>query len=567
MTIAFREDKQVKRLDELRAKEAEDLAKVLAQRYNLPYVDLSKLPINTDALRLVPEAEARAANLAAFKVSGKNLFVIFLSPNNPTAQKIIGELQDKNFKVTAYLGSEASLNRALERYQEISESSQTEAGVIDIANAAINAFIQEIKDLEGIKTRLNTETALTLKQGGVTNLLEIILAGAIIVRASDIHLEPEEARLRLRYRLDGVLNDFAFFDRRIFRPLLSRVKLVSGLKLNIKTTAQDGRFSIRLGQNDIEVRTAILPGAYGESIVLRLLNPETLVVEFSDLGMEPKLFDTLKEQIAKPNGLILLTGPTGSGKTTTLYAILRVLNTAETKIITIEDPIEYHLAGINQTQVNLDKKYTFLVGLRSALRQDPDIIMVGEIRDAETAKIAINASLTGHLVLSTLHTNNAAGTIPRLIDLGVNPKIIEAALNIALAQRLVRRLCLECRESYPPPDKELTLISSILGALAKKRPAETRTALPARLWRPAAAGCRHCHGTGFAGRIGIFEAVVMNAAIAELLIKNPSEREIKHLADAAGLFDLREDGLLKVLDGVTALTELERVVDLYAEIL
>jgi len=566
MMLTFNEDKQKKRLDELRAKEAEELAQLLSKKYDLPYVDLSKLPINTDALRLVPETEARTANLAAFKVTGKNLFVIILSPNNPAAQKIISELRDKNFKVAVYIGSETSLARALERYQEISESSQTEAGVIDIANEAINTFIQEIKDIDGIRARLDAETALTLKQGGVTNLLEIVLAGAIVVRASDIHLEPEETRLRLRYRLDGVLNDFAFFDRKIFRPLLSRVKLVSGLKLNIKTTAQDGRFSIRLGQNDLEVRTAILPGAYGESIVLRLLDPETLVVEFSELGMEPKLFDTLKEQIAKPNGLILLTGPTGSGKTTTLYAILRVLNTAETKIITIEDPIEYHLAGINQTQVNLDKKYTFLIGLRSALRQDPDIIMVGEIRDAETAKIAINASLTGHLVLSTLHTNNAAGTIPRLIDLGVNPKIIEAALNIALAQRLIRRLCLECRESYRPSDKELTLIGSILGALAKKRPAGVR-ALPTRLWQPAAAGCPHCHGTGFTGRIGIFEAVVTNAAIAELLVKNPSEREIKHLADAAGLFDLREDGLLKVLDGVTALTELERVVDLYAEIL
>ncbi|MBI2100460.1 MAG: type II/IV secretion system protein [Candidatus Vogelbacteria bacterium] len=564
MPLAFREDKQQLRLDELRAKEAEDLAKVLAQRYDLPYVDLSKLPINTDALRLVPETEARAANLAAFKITGKNLFVVVLSPNNPTAQKIIRELLDKNFKVAVYLGSEASLARAFERYQEISESSQTEAGVIDIASAAINTFIQEINDLDSIRARLDAETALTLKQGGVTNLLEIILAGAIIARASDIHVEPEETRLRLRYRLDGVLNDFTFFDRKIFRPLLSRVKLVSGLKLNIKTTAQDGRFSIRLGQNDIEVRTAILPGAYGESIVLRLLNPETLVVDFADLGMEQKLFETLKEQIAKPNGLILLTGPTGSGKTTTLYAILRVLNTADTKIITIEDPIEYHLAGINQTQVNLDKKYTFLVGLRSALRQDPDIIMVGEIRDAETAKIAINASLTGHLVLSTLHTNNAAGTIPRLVDLGVNPKIIEAALNIALAQRLVRRLCPECRESYPPSDKEQALIGAILKALAKKRPAEARER-PTALWRPR--GCPSCHGTGFAGRIGIFEAVVMNAAIAELLLKNPSEREIKHLADATGLLDLREDGLLKVLDGITALTELGRVVDLYAEIL
>lgn len=564
MPLTFSEDKQAKRLNELHAKEAEELAQVLAQKYNLSYVDLSKLSINTDALRLIPEAEARAGNLAAFKVTGKNLAVVVLSPNNPIVQKAINELGDKNFKVTIYLGSEASLGRAFERYQEISQSTMTEAGVIDIANETINTFIQEIKDLEGIRTRLTEETALALRAGGVTNLLEIILAGAIIVKASDIHIESEEERIRLRYRLDGVLNDFTFFDRKIYRPLLSRVKLVSGLKLNIKATAQDGRFSIRLGANDIEVRVAILPGAYGESIVLRLLNPETLVVEFTDLGLELKLFETLKQQIAKPNGLILLTGPTGSGKTTTLYAILRILNTPETKIITIEDPIEYHLQGINQTQVNQTKKYTFLMGLRSALRQDPDIIMVGEIRDVETAKIAINASLTGHLVLSTLHTNNAAGTIPRLIDLGVNPKIIEAALNITLAQRLVRRLCLDCREGYTPSAKEKELIAAILNQVSKKRPAAGAAAVKT-LWRPR--GCPHCHGTGFRGRIGIFEAIVMNAAIAELLVQNPSEREIKRLADTQGLLDLREDGIMKVLEGITALPELERVVDLYAEIL
>ncbi len=566
MSIIFNEDKQTKRLNELHTKEAEELTQLLAQKYDLLYADLSKLPINTDALRLIPEAEARHGKIAAFKIIGKNVFVAVLSHANPETKKIIAELTDKNLIVSTCLVSEASLKRAFERYQEISESAQTEAGIIDISSEEIGRFINEIKGEEEIRSRLAIEITKSQKGGGVTSLLEIILAGAVILKASDIHLEPEEERVRLRYRLDGVLNDFAFFEPKIYHSLLSRVKLISGLKLNVKTTAQDGRFSIRLGETDDEVRVAILPGAYGESVVLRLLNPESLIVDLTSLGMEPRLFETLKQQIAKPNGLILLTGPTGSGKTTTLYSILRVLNSSETKIITIEDPIEYHLQGVNQTQVNVAKDYTFLIGLRSALRQDPDVIMVGEIRDGETAEIAINASLTGHLVLSTIHTNNAAGTIPRLIDLGVNSKIIESALNIAIAQRLVRKLCEKCRESYAPSEKEKKLIEIILGALNAKRPAPAeKNMVPEVLFR--ARGCPDCHQTGFRGRIGIFEAVVMSNEIAELLLNNPSEREIKRLADKVGLLDLREDGLLKVLTGVTTLDELARVVDIYAEIL
>jgi len=564
MALVFKEDKQTKHLNELHAKEAEELTQVLAPKYNLPYIDLSKLSINTDALHLITETEARTGKIAPFKVTGKNLFVAAASPNLPQTQKVLAELRNKNFNITTYLVSEISLERALERYQEISSSIVTERGVIDIANETISHFIQEIKTTDDIRARLAAEAAAILKSGSVTNLLEVILAGAMVVKASDIHLEPAAEKLRLRYRLDGVLNDFALFDPKIHHSLLARVKLISGLKLNVKTAAQDGRFSIRLSDSDIEVRTAILPGAYGESIVFRLLNPKTLIVNFADLGMEPKLFASLKRQIAKPNGLILLTGPTGSGKTTTLYSILRILNTAATKIITIEDPIEYHLNGINQTQVDPSKKYTFLTGLRSSLRQDPDILMVGEIRDGETAKIAINASMTGHLVLSTLHTNNAAGTIPRLIDLEINPKIIEAALNLALAQRLLRRLCLDCRESYAPPEAEMKVLVEVLAGLAKKRPNQ-KFELPTILYRPK--GCAICHNTGFRGRIGIFEAVVMNAQIAELLMKNPSEREIRRLADENELFNLREDGLLKVMNGVSSFTELTRVVDLYPEAL
>ncbi|MEK7622096.1 MAG: GspE/PulE family protein [Patescibacteria group bacterium] len=563
MSVIFNEDKQARRIEELRGREAEELTAVLATRHGLPYLDLSKFSINTDALRLIPEPEARAGALAAFKITGKTLDVIVRSPEKSETKKIIRELNDKGFVVTLYLGSEASLERAFSRYGEISKSTRAEAGVIDISSDEIETFLKEIGDLEEVKARFAKESAVTLAEGSITNVLEIILAGGILVQASDIHLEPEEGAVRLRYRLDGVLHDITFFDSKLYRQILSRVKLVSGLKLNVMKTAQDGRFSIKLTGEEIDVRTSVLPGAYGESIVLRILRSESILVSLESLGIEPILYQILKREIGKPNGLILLTGPTGSGKTTTLYAILRQINSTETKIITIEDPIEYHLEGVNQTQVNPSEDYTFLTGLRSALRQDPDVIMVGEIRDSETAKVAVNGALTGHLVLSTLHTNNAAGTIPRLVDLEVNPKVLDAALNVALAQRLVRKLCPECKKEASATASEQELITKVLAGIKRKRP--DFAARETKLW--TAVGCHACHGTGYRGRTGVFEAIILDQPLAEILIKNPNEREIKRAALHQGILDLREDGVVKVLAGITSLPELGRVVDLGEEFL
>ena len=562
MSVIFNEDKQDQRLEKLHGKEAEDLTTLLATRHNLPYIDLSKFSINTDALRLIPENEARVGLIAAFKITGKMLDVVIQSPKNSATQKVLAELSDKGFTVTPYLGSEMSLERAFSRYGEISKSNRAIAGVIDIASEEIDNFLKEVTDLEEVKQRFAKESDVTLAEGSITNVLEIILAGGILVQASDIHLEPEEESVRLRYRLDGVLHDISFFNSKLYRQILSRVKLISGLKLNVMKTAQDGRFSIKLSKQDIEVRTSVLPGAYGESIVLRILNPESILVELEALGIETTLYQIIKREIEKPNGLILLTGPTGSGKTTTLYAILRQINSTETKIITIEDPIEYHLEGINQTQVNPSENYTFLTGLRSALRQDPDIIMVGEIRDGETAKVAINGALTGHLVLSTLHTNNAAGTIPRLVDLEVNPKVLDAALNLSIAQRLVRKLCPACKRELSLTEKDQQLIEKVVAGIKRKRP---NFPIPAiKLWE-AGSDCRECHGTGYRGRTGIFEAILLDQTIAELLVKNPNEREIRRTAQAQGIFDLREDGVIKVLAGITSLPELNRVIDLGEE--
>ncbi len=564
--LQFDDAKEQSRLGELRASEAEALAQTLSIKYSLPYIDLTKFAINTDALRIIPEDEARAADLAAFKLSGRQLYLVVRAPANPKTQTIIDDLKEKNYLLNIYLGSEASLARAWDRYKEISHSTRTEAGVIDISSGDIKRFIEEIKDLGDLKKAFDQEGGFALKEGGISNLLEIVLAGSLITLASDIHIEPQEKEVRMRYRLDGVLHDITYFDRRLYNQILSRVKLVSGLKLNTKKSAQDGRFSIRLADTEIEIRTSILPGAYGESIVLRILNPETLEIGFDTLGIEPVLFKIVEQEISKPNGLVLLTGPTGSGKTTTLYTFLRQVSTSENKIITIEDPIEYHLKGVNQTQVDAKKDYTFLSGLRSALRQDPDIIMVGEIRDAETAGIAINSSLTGHLVFSTLHTNNAAGTIPRLIDLGINPKIIDSALNIALAQRLVRKLCEQCRLAGEPTGEERQLLESIVTSIKQKRPDLNRPEFK-QIWRPAPAGCGECHHTGYRGRVGIFEGILVDQAISRLLTANPNEREIKIAAVPQGILDMRQDGVLKVLQGITDLVELGRVVDIHEEII
>jgi type IV pilus assembly protein PilB len=344
----------------------------------------------------------------------------------------------------------------------------------------------------------------------------------------------------------------------------SRIKLISGLKITSNSIAQDGRFSIFLDQDEISLRVSLIPGAYGESIVMRILNPKSIRVKLEDMGIEPKLYEIFMKEIRKPNGLILLTGPTGSGKTTTLYSFLQKIYSTEIKIITIEDPIEYHLPGITQTQTDDEKGYTFLEGLRSSLRQDPDVIMVGEIRDSETAKIAVESALTGHLVFSTLHTNNAAGVIPRLIDLDVNPKILVSALSLAIAQRLVRRLCIHCKKEKEIKEEELSVINKIIkdATTHNKNWSDYGVDLntPFKIYEPV--GCLECNNTGYHGQIGIFEAIYNDAKIEEIITKNPSEREIKEVAQNQISLTIQEDGLIKILKGITDYDEVASVVDL-----
>ncbi|MHB0865958.1 MAG: GspE/PulE family protein, partial [Minisyncoccota bacterium] len=437
MNLPFDTERTDTKLAEVREREEEDVASILSEKYGMTYMDLSLREIDSDALRTIKEEDARKAEAAAFEKISKALSLAVHNPNNPELPHLIDDLLSRGFTVQQFLVSKKSLDRALERYGEISSSAESKAGIVSIIDATLARLTEKGTTKSGLAKELDAavaEKSLTR----VTRIFEILLAGAFALRASDIHFEPREEATLLRLRVDGLLSDVYRFDPTTYHQLNGRIKLLSGVKLNITNQAQDGRFSISRSTGDVEMRVSFIPGKYGESIVMRILDPEATKVSYDGLGIHPKLLARLETEIRRPNGMLLTTGPTGSGKTTTLYSFLREIHRPEIKIITIEDPVEYHLDGIVQTQVE-GTKYTFAEGLRSIVRQDPDIIMVGEIRDGETANIAIQAALTGHFVFSTLHTNDAAGTFPRLADLGVDPKSFGSAITVSMAQRLMRK--------------------------------------------------------------------------------------------------------------------------------
>lgn len=388
-----------------------------------------------------------------------------------------------------------------------------------------------------------------------SELLEIVMAGAINLGASDIHIEPEKEKAKIRIRLDGLLQDLMFLDQKTYQGVLSRIKFLSGLKFNVSDRPQDGRFSVIWDKAPIEIRTSVIPAEFGESVVMRILNPKSLI-GIEALGLRSDLFELVEKEIKKPNGMIIVTGPTGSGKTTTLYAFLKKIYDPEIKIITIEDPIEYRLEGVSQTQVAPEKGYDFASGLRSIMRQDPDVILVGEIRDSETVDIALQAALTGHFVLSTLHTNDAAGTIARLVSLGANIANIGPAMNLALAQRLVRKVCPKCAELREATEEECKKIKNGLAGIAKN------VALPKiteKIKIPHAKGCPACNQTGYRGRVGLYEAFVMDDEMKKFVSSSPSIVEMKEKAIKKGMITMHQDGLIKILEGLTTLDEVEKI--------
>ena len=561
----FDEEKQNKQLKDLYKQEEEELVAALAeQKYGLPYIDLYRLGIDNEALRAIPEAEAIKMKVAPFKLFGKNIFIAVRAPTPELLGNLKESMERQNLVPAFYMVSSASLEKVWGRYKEISMAENSKVGGLEISGEVLRDIAKNIEYIQDIE-KLVVEALEGNKIHKISRLLEIILAGAIAIKASDVHIEPEKERGRLRLRLDGVLQDINFFGLDVYRLLNSRIKLLSGMKLTSKI-AQDGRFNIMEGEEEISIRTSLIPGSYGESIVMRILDPKSIQVNFEELGIEPYLFEIIKKEIAKPNGFILVTGPTGSGKTTTLYGFLRKIHSPEINVVTIEDPVEYHLPGITQTQINPERGYTFAEGLRSILRQDPDVIMVGEIRDGETAEIAVQSSLTGHMVFSTLHTNNASGVIPRLIDLGVNPKILVSALSLSMAQRLVRKLCKFCKKESAPTPGEAKIIKLVLNSMKEEGKNLLKYNIKdgsLKIFSPV--GCEKCNNIGYSGRIGVFEAIKTDEAIEKIMPENPSEREIKQVARTQGILSMRQDGMVKILNGITSLEEVQSVVDLLEE--
>ncbi len=556
MSIQFNDTKQTERLEELHTKEEEQLAKMLSKKYGVNYVDLTRQGISPDALKLIPEEEARAAEIAAFKLANKTVYIAVRAPQRADTVESIQRVKSLGYNVKLYMVSLKSLEYAWGHYKDLSFAAASDGGVINLSSKTITSMQDDLKSIEDIKVNIGQALASS-KAHRVSRILEVLLGGALALGASDVHIEPEDKFIHVRYRLDGVLTNIMDFDAATYKLLRSRIKLLSGMKINITNTAQDGRFSINVGEQEIEIRSSVIPGAYGESVVMRVLDPSALGLDIDAIGMDEHLKKIFMREMSKPNGMILNTGPTGSGKTTTLYAFLNKVNKPDVKIITLENPIEYHLQGIVQTQIT--KNYSFADGLRAILRQDPDVIMVGEIRDPEVASTAVNAALTGHLVFSTLHTNNAAGTFPRIIDLDVAPEIIGAALSVSMAQRLTRKLCTECRVAKPMTKDEQLVVNRILKNIP--RPGDLPTNRDT-LWHPAEGGCDKCQGSGYKGRIAILEAVLVDAAIEQVVRNNPSEADIWRAAKPQGIRRMAEDGIVKALEGITSLEELSRVVDL-----
>lgn len=536
----------------LRQGEEESLIKNLATQYGYSYVNLQGTTINPEALAVIDEDVARQSSAVAFEIQKNKLSLAIRNPNDPNTKALLEDL-GATWKISVYMCSTQSLEHAWKRYHDQKDTTAVKKGVLDIDPAEIAHLKKVLTTQEAVKEKVLEVRSLNTARR-VSSTLEILFAGALGLGASDIHIEPEESGVRIRFRLDGVLHDIVELERKVYDRLVSRLKLLAGVKLNVHNEAQDGRFTFDIVEKEIEVRTSVIPGAAGESLVMRLLDPTVASFSMDQLGLNQIMYEVMSKQLKRPNGMIITTGPTGSGKTTALYAFLRKAHTPEVKIITIEDPVEYKVDDIVQTQVGDD--YTFASGLRAVLRQDPDIIMVGEIRDREVAETAVHAAQTGHLVFSTLHTNSAVGAFPRLIDLGVDDRMIGSAVNIVLGQRLVRKLCPDCKTPYEASEEEHAILKKVIAG----HPHPPTLPNPLTLYK--ATGCETCGHTGYRGRQGIFEAIIVDEAVEEAVIRDPREHVILEAAHSQGIPTMPEDGAERVLRGETSLSELQRVVDL-----
>lgn len=538
-----------KKQQEIKIKEIEKQVEDAAQQLGLGYINLVGFPISPEALALIQEQRARELNLICFYYDGKNIRLACLEPSAAVSAEAAALKNQYYADTQLYLVSDNSFMHAFDLYKTVPKIKKYESGV-EISEEALEKFKNDLANYKSLNEKIN--------EVNITDVVTLMLATAIKVSASDVHIEAEEKGVVIRVRIDGVLQEAALISREKWQKIISRLKILSRVKINIEDKPQDGRYTIYLKDRKIDVRCSFLPTAFGESVVMRLLDSSATTLNLESLGVRPEIMPLLQKEVAKPNGLILTTGPTGSGKTTTLYAVINKLNQPGAKIITLEDPIEYQLPGINQSQIDNRRGFSFSEGLRSILRQDPNIVMVGEIRDLETAEIAVQASLTGHLVLSTLHTNDAAGVIPRLVDIGVKPYFLIPAINAVIGQRLVRKLCPKCQIKHELSSEETEQVNKILAVISPKANLHIPATLPT-IYK-AGDGCEACNFIGYKGRAGIFEIFTMDDQIRQLTADRAPSFKILQQAIENGMITMLQDGVLKVLDGLTSLDEVYRVV-------
>ena len=518
-----------------------------AASLGLNYIDIAVTPINSDLLKLIPAEVAKANLIIPFYRLGTKLRLTVAHPTNPDTLAVIHGLQAQGLLINLNLSSEEGIMEALRIYDSNQYIVKKEINTT-LDETQIKNFEKELQELALLGEKLRNVSS--------EEAVYLLNVGAIRAGSSDIHLETESQYVRIRFRIDGLLHEVSRIDKSIWGNIANQLKYMSNLKVNVTNIPQDGRFFFVVNDRQIDVRVSVLPTEFGESFVMRVLDSGRHIVNFEELGYSGQYLQKIENLTKIHHGMILMTGPAGSGKTTSLYAMLAKFNKPESKIITLEDPIEYHLEGISQSQINEKGGYSFASGLRSILRQDPEVIMIGEIRDLETAETAAQAALTGRIMLSTLHTNSAIETIPRLTNIGLPPFMIAPALHTVVAQRLARRLCTNCQKQQPIPQSTLEELQKILEIIKTVRPSETIT-IPETL--PVAEGCEICSHTGYRGRICVIEMLEVDFEMKDLILNKASTTKMIESARRKGMITMREDGILKVIQGLTTLEEVHRV--------
>lgn len=521
----------------------EDFARARADSLGIPFVLVASRAISPDVVNFIPEPVARRYTLVPMQVDAKEHGALSVVMADPLDFQVIEFLEKKSGRpIKAYMGLPGDIKAAIDNLYTQN------------LGADVTAALEEASP--AIKTYEAGHLGEVIREAPIAQIVSAILEQAIRIRASDVHIEPQTSETRVRYRVDGILQERLVLPRRLQDAVVSRIKILADLKIDEKRIPQDGRFNFKMGESEVDLRVSTLPTVHGEKVVMRLLKKSGGIPTLPELGLRGLALKNLEAAIRRPHGVILVTGPTGSGKTTTLYSVLAILNNARVNIMTLEDPVEYEISGVNQVQINPAAGLTFATGLRSFLRQDPNIILVGEIRDQETTELAIQAALTGHLVFSTLHTNNAAGAIPRLIDLGAEPFLVASALNAVVGQRIARRLCPTCREEYVPEEAVIADIRAVVGTLW---PQDKSIVLYKGKGTVAGATCETCGGTGYLGRLGVFEVFPVTDAISRLTLSRAPMKDIETQAISEGMISMKQDGYLKALEGVTTIEEVLRV--------